>query len=912
MVVLILLLVTLLGGGAIYFIFSTILDGRKKQSWFSSLDSTVLLIEIPRTNDKKELSAEHMFASLHGILKSKNELKVHQEYQEHIGFEIISVGNKIQFYIWTPTVLTQFVEGQVYAQYPEAQIKQIKPEDDYVHNIPEGHYRQVIEIGLIENEALPIQTFPSFEVDPLAGITATLTKLESNTEILGIQILARPVNDAWHKASAQKANSIKSGDSKSSLSKNSWLAQTTGALWRPPEETATTVKTEISERDKTRISAIEEKSRKLGYQVKIRVLYSCPPEVQLSARMKIQALLGAFKQFNTTNLNGFAQVSSKLEDFEKYKARSFFGKGFTLNIEELASLYHLPHSNVTTPGIVWARSRTGEPPSNLPIYTEGSLDISPIGVTTFRGDYQYFGLTRRDRGRHVYIIGQTGVGKSGLLELMTASDIGTNQGFALIDPHGDFAINTLRRIAPERVKDVVYFNPADTEFPIGFNPLEVQTESQKTLVASEIIGSLKKMFDSWGPRLEYILRYTILSLLEYPGSTMLDITRLLTDSKFQKDVVSHVTDPVVMNFWTKEYASWNEKFRTEAVAPILNKVGAFTANPIIRNVVGQPNSGFNVRQIMDEGKILVINLSRGLIGEDNAAILGSLLVTKIQLAAMSRADIARVEDRKPFYFYVDEFQNFATESFATILSEARKYGLNLTIANQYTSQMIPEVSGAVFGNVGSIISFRVSPEDASVLQKYFEPQFEATDLIQLNNRDFLANISIDGEKAVPFSARTMELPGHLEGVLEQIVANNRATLAIPKAQVELGINTESTPRGQQPKPVAAVPPPAPSSKPLDRANAVKKAAKSVLTLEKTRPGSVAPPKAQAAPTPEEVASETEPVKKKRTRRGKRGGKKKAEASPVQPTAAAQPATHAPVKAHAQPATEEDVVYLRDR
>lgn len=847
------ILITLLGAGAIVFIFNIFLQEKNRRSWFHGLESTVLLVEIPRTNDKKELSAEHMFASLHGILKSKKELKEHKEFQEHIGFEIVSIGNKIQFYIWTPTHIATFIEGQVYAQYPEAQIKQIDPNEDYIHQIPEHYHRQVIEIGLTENETLPIKTFPNFEVDPLAAITATLTKLDVENEIMGIQILARPVDDSWHKTAVQKAAHIKNGGSSTTLSRSGWAGQAFGALWRPPEETVTKNTVEISERDKTRITAIEEKSRKLGYQVKIRVLYSSPPEKSTSGRLKIQALLGAFKQFNSTNLNGFSQLQGD-NDFEGYKLRSFFSKGFILNIEELASLYHLPHSNVMTPGIVWARARTGEPPSNLPIYTEGSTEISPIGVTTFRGDYQYFGLTRKDRGRHVYIIGQTGVGKSGLLELMTAADISTNQGFALIDPHGDFAINTLQRIAPDRIKDVIYFNPADTEFPIGFNPLEVQNESQKTLVASEIIGSLKKMFDSWGPRLEYILRYTILSLLEYPNATMLDITRLLTDSKFQKDVVSRVTDPVVRNFWEKEYASWNEKFRTEAVAPILNKVGAFTANPIIRNIVGQPKSGFNMRQIMDEGKILVMNLSRGLIGEDNAAILGSLLVTKVQLAAMSRADIARVEDRRPFYFYVDEFQNFATESFATILSEARKYGLNLTIANQYTSQMIPEVSGAVFGNVGSIIAFRVSPEDATILQKYFEPQFESADLVQLNNRDFLANLSIEGEKTVPFSAHTMDLPGHREGVIEQIIMNNRQTLAFPKVDVEHRIHQTDSGKATTPRPKRT------------REDTAKTLARSALGIKKLT-------------TPEpEITPPAEAPKKKKTRRGKRGGKKKAAAN----------------------------------
>lgn len=900
MLILIILLITLLGGGAIFFIFRTLSEEREKKAWFQSLSSTLLLVEIPRSNDKKELSAEQMFASLHGILKSKRELKLHKEYQEHIGFEIVSIGNKIQFYIWTPTAIAPFVQGQVYAQYPEAQIKQINPEDDYIHQIPAEHYRQVIEIGLSEHETLPIKTFPSFDVDPLAAITATLAKLDAADDILSIQILARPVNDSWHKASAQMASAIKNGTSSSSVLRSGWLSQVSSALWKPPEETASTVKTEISERDKTRVTAIEEKSRKLGYQVKIRVLYSSKMGNQAEARMKLQALLGSFKQFNTTNLNGFIQLAKVPNDFEKYKSRDFYDKGFTLNIEELASLYHLPHSNVATPGIVWARARTGEPPSNLPVYTPGNPDISPIGKTTFRGDFQYFGLSRSDRGRHVYIIGQTGVGKSGLLELLAAADINDKQGFAIIDPHGDFAINTLKRIAPDRINDVVYFNPADTDFPIGFNPLEFHSESQKNMVASEIIGSLKKMFDSWGPRLEYILRYTILSLLEYPNSTMLDITRLLTDSKFQRSVVSRVTDPVVKNFWTKEYASWNEKFRTEAVAPILNKVGAFTANPIIRNIVGQPSSGFNVRHIMDEGKILIINLSKGLIGEDNAAILGSLLVTKVQLAAMSRSDIVRVEDRKPFYLYVDEFQNFATESFATILSEARKYGLNLTVANQYVSQMTPEVSSAVFGNVGSIISFRISPEDATTLQRYFEPQFEATDLIQLHNRDFLANLSISGEKTVPFSGVTMDLPGHLEGAIDQIVENNRRTVAANKSEVEKIINSDNS---DQPRNTTPTPPNRPADSPKTPAD-VTKLARSVIGLGNSNKEAKAadqptPEKMPVSSTPPAIAVGEEPAKKKRRKRGRRGGKK---------TKAAANSTNS--SASKNPPSEDNTLYLR--
>ncbi|HPD98862.1 MAG TPA: type IV secretory system conjugative DNA transfer family protein, partial [Candidatus Saccharibacteria bacterium] len=298
-----------------------------------------------------------------------------------------------------------------------------------------------------------------------------------------------------------------------------------------------------------------------------------------------------------------------------------------------------------------------------------------------------------------------------------------------------------------------------------------------------------------------ILRYTILALLDYPNATLLDITRMLVDKPFRNDVIAHVDDPVVKNFWLSEFASWNEKFASEAVAPVLNKVGAFTANPLVRNIVGQPKSTFNIRQAMDESKILIVNLSRGLVGEDNAAILGSLFVTKIQLAAMSRADIPDLANRRPFYLYVDEFQNFATDSFAVILSEARKYGLNLTVANQYISQMAEPVRDAVFGNVGSMVSFRVSPDDSPFLVKYFEPQFEATDLSQFHNRHFVASMSINGEKASPFSATTLNIPPVLEDNSDKIIEHSRKTYAGDLHTVEQQIRAvtlANTPKSSSP------------------------------------------------------------------------------------------------------------------
>ena len=320
---------------------------------------------------------------------------------------------------------------------------------------------------------------------------------------------------------------------------------------------------------------------------------------------------------------------------------------------------------------------------------------------------------------------------------------------------------------------------------MAFNPLEIDDPARKPNISSEVIGVLKRMFgDSWGPRLEHILRYTLLALLDRPQATLLDISRMLTDKDFRKETLDYCKDVTVLQFWKQEFGSWSEKQVTESVAPVLNKVGAFTANPIIRNIIGQPKSSFNVRKIMDEGKILVVNLSKGLIGEDNAGILGAFLVTKVQLAAMSRSDIARVEDRRPFYLYVDEFQNFATDSFAVILSEARKYGLNLTVANQYVSQMTESVRDAVFGNVGTTICFRVSADDAPILAKQFEPVFESQDLLNLNNRHFVASMIIKGEKTPAFSATTLSIPKPPNDLTPQIIRNSRLAYARTRDEVE--------------------------------------------------------------------------------------------------------------------------------
>lgn len=757
-----------------------------------NVDSILLMLEIPRTNDKKELAAEQLFASLHGILRDKQELRNSGGVQEHLSFEIVSTAGQIRFYVWVPKVLQSFVEGQIYSQYPTVQI--YKMNEDYADNRTKYPVNYMTELGLIEDEALPIKTFENFEVDPLAGITGTLAKLNPDrSEELWIQILTRPISDDWHKNTTDRwIRKVKTG-AKSFIGGSgidwTWMVEAIAALFRPPAGgTNSETGVELSERDKTRIAKAEEKATKLGYEVKIRLAYMGQNDTD--AKLNMQALVGTFKQFNSTNLNGFKQVGGTFNhaDLDAYKIRQFSSRGFILNISELASVYHLPHTSVETPNIVWASSKTAEPPAKLPVITgevANDENISAFGLTNFRGINHQFGLLRRDRSRHMYIIGQTGAGKSGMLELLALSDVFYNQGYCIIDPHGDFAIDNLKFVPESRIKDVVYFNPADTAFPVAFNPLEITDPARKPNICSEVIGVLKRMFgDSWGPRLEHILRYTLLALLDRPETTLLDISRLLTDKDFRKETLEYCKDVTVLQFWKHEFGQWNEKQVNESIAPVLNKVGAFTANPIIRNIIGQPKSSFDVRKIMDEGKILVVNLSKGLIGEDNAAILGSFLVTKVQLAAMSRSDIPDVADRRPFYLYVDEFQNFATDSFAVILSEARKYGLNLTVANQYVSQMTDSVRDAVFGNVGTTISFRVSADDAPVLVKQFEPTFEESDIIQLNNRNFVISMIINGEKVPAFSATTLSIPETPKDNFDAIIAHSRENYARPRLEVE--------------------------------------------------------------------------------------------------------------------------------
>ena len=730
----------------------------------------LLLLQVPRTSEKLMESAEYLLTSLFALLD--NNIVATSKHQHRISLEIAVIDKTIGFYVWTPEPLSQFIQEQIYSQYPTIQIFEVK---DYV-NLDPVQSQLTAEMRLAHDDPLPIKLGSDFKIDPLSSLTATLSEL-NQYEQAWIQLVITPAYSRWHKDSIKFSQFLKSP--------HPTLMKT--ILGVSPTELKAT------ESDQERAKAVLAKNDKPAFQTTIRIVYRGDAKLS-QAKIRLQAIASAFMQFNTPNNNEFKLVflGSKPDYIADYHMRSPSHWVSILNTEELSGIYHLPHTAIDTPNISWADSKVVEPPANLPTVdssTPAALksEVSLIAFTNYRGNKQIFGLPRSDRSRHLYILGQTGVGKSALLELLTIADINSPYGFAIIDPHGDYAVNTLRRIPKNRIDDVVYINPADIDYPVAFNPLEIFDPRHKNHICSELINVLTPIFEDWNPRLEYTLRNTILALLDFPNATMLDIPRLLSDVAFRDNVVSHIEDSVVGNFWKLEFEQWNLDYSQIAVEPIINKIGAFTTNPIVRNILAHPKSSFNIRQIMDERKILIVNLSRGLVGEDNAALLGSLIVSSIQRAAMSRADIDDIDQRIPFYLYVDEFQNFATDSFKTILSEARKYGLILTVANQYIEQMSPSVQDAVFGNVGSMIAFRLSANDAKSMIKYFEPHFTDHDLINLHNRHVIINMTIDGQRVPSFAAETINLPAIKNNNAVEVINASRAKYATKSRTVNASI-----------------------------------------------------------------------------------------------------------------------------
>jgi hypothetical protein len=493
-------------------------------------------------------------------------------------------------------------------------------------------------------------------------------------------------------------------------------------------------------------------------------------------------LVGALSNFNTLDLNQLRFSRPKRNGYLPYFQRRTLAGGFLLSQKELATLFHLP-SEREIPNIVHVLSKKEAPPTNLPTDARDP-DISFFGATNFRGQRVRFGIKRLDRRRHAYVVGKSGSGKSKLMELLITNDIHAGLGVGVLDPHGDLVDNVLANVPKERMKDVVIFDPTDLLYPASFNPLEQVHEALKMRVTIGFIEIFKKLFGTnWSPRLEHVLRYTTLALLDSPDTTVLSILKMLSDKSYRQMIVRNIHDNVVKNFWVNEFAGWSEKFDNEAITPLINKVGQFVATNMIRNIVGQPQNRFDFRSFMDSRKILLMKVSKGILGEENASLLGAIVVTKIYQAAMSRAD-QREDDRVDFYFYVDEFHNFATETFGEILSEARKYRLNLTLANQFLGQLDAGIRKTVFGNVGTMVSFRLGSEDAALMAGEFNPRFSPRDIINLGVREFCVKMSIDGQIKEAFSGQTLNAKVPEQNYAEEIINFSRKNYARPIKEVE--------------------------------------------------------------------------------------------------------------------------------
>ncbi len=769
-------------------------ENQRKMRWASGMKFTTLRILVPKNNEKTPLAAEQMFAALHGIYRPE------KSYQDYLSFEIASKDKYIQFYAHVPIEMKDFVEGQIYSQYPTAEIAEV---DDYtteeIANIEARKLKFVgTELKLTKLDVYPIKTFLNFEVDPLASITGVLSKVDKGEEIW-LQVLVKPVGDNWQDRGVSHVRNVKSGYvNQAGIIEGLFghfvkiIGQIFSAILSGVEAEGKEAKKEAKKEEaklsgtvETALKGVETKITKLGFETKIRIMALAPDEN--IAHAKLTSAVAAFKQFNVLNINGFqaGPVTDSLSFYNQYRWRLFMEPGYIFNIEELASIFHLPNVSVETPSIVWAGSKKGEPPADLPIEENVAEDqLTIFAKTDFRHIERKFGIKIPDRRYHMYAIGKTGTGKSTLLENMVIDDMQEGRGLAVVDPHGDLIEHLMHYVPDERIKDVVVFSPADRLYPVGFNLLENVDPELKNIVASGVVGIFKKIFgESWGPRLEYILRNTILALLDYPDATMLGITKILVDQDFRNRVVEKIQDPVIKDFFVSEYEKYDPKFRTEAIAPIQNKVGQFLSSTTIRNIIGQPKSTINIEDIMNTGKILFLDLSIGEIGEDSSALLGAMMITKIQLAAMRRA-ILPEEERRDFYLYVDEFQNFATESFATILSEARKYHLNLIMTNQYTAQVPEEVMAAVLGNIGTLISFRVGAPDAAALKQEYAPVFEEVDLVNLDNYHIYVKMSVDGVTSPAFSATTLPPEAHKNNNYETIIEHSRANYSQRRDYIE--------------------------------------------------------------------------------------------------------------------------------
>ena len=742
-----------------------------------SLNMVVLQVSVAKnpekqSQDKREEQKEcisimeQLFSSLSNIREEMAKKIVYGPF--YLSFEIATPidSKEIFFYVSVPKKFQSIIEKQVNSFYQNAEIKRV---DDYNIFVPNGG-SAASYMTLKKQHIFPIKTYQQLETDPLLNITNAFSKIP-NGEGAALQIIIKPIGNVWQKESKnaiklmQKGKGFESGHIESSLAVKV-IKEFVGIISAGGAKTDEQKKQEESqvnltpEQEET-IKAVETKSTKIGFETNVRLVTSA--QTKEKAQILLKELENSFSQFNAPNLNSFKITETFLNKagFLNKTIYNFIFRSFEksrkiiLNTEELSSIFHFPIATTETPQIKWLKAKQAPPPNN--IVSEGLI----LGHNTYRGDDTQIKIGRDDRRRHMYAIGQTGTGKSAFLGELIKQDIRNGEGLCVIDPHGDLIEGALECVPKERADDVILFDPSNIQNPLGLNLLEYDEKypEQKTFVINEMIKIFDKLYDlktTGGPMFEQYMRNAMLLIMDDPnsGSTLIEISKVLADADFRKYKLSKCQNYIVKNFWQKEAEkAGGEAALANMVPYITSKLTQFISNDTMRPIIGQQKSSINFREIMDNRKIILVNLSKGKIGEMNAYLLGLVIVGKILVSSLSRTDIPQ-EERKDFYLYIDEFQNFTTDSISTIFSEARKYRLVLSVAHQFLGQLPEEIQKSVFGNVGTLVSFRIGPEDAEFMTKQFTPNFNEQDLINIDNYNAYVKLMIDGTISEGFNMTT--------------------------------------------------------------------------------------------------------------------------------------------------------------
>ena len=761
-------------GIVFYYIKNVIL---KKKRIAEARDLVMLQVLVPKETKREDEKgfkedfreimsiAEQLYSTFSSTYEKKFSTKILG--QKNVSFEIIAKGGEIMFYLGVPRALKSFAEKQIHSFYPSAQIEENKNFKIFKSDskIACG------ELRLNRRFIYPIKTYQKLESDPLNAITNVLSRLKKD-EHACIQVLVRPTSGDWRFATSRASRWVQEGKfiGENEFLRYAYLAMESvmdATRNKKPGDPELQAKMRFTPQQEELMKVFQSKGSKVGFKTQIRVVVTS--DTNESAKMNLDNILNSFSQFNAPEFNSFKKVNinNKNQFLISFVLRQFTKSGGILNTEELASILHFPNQFVKTPNIKWLMSKYMPVPTNLP--EEGTI----IGESVYRGDSRLIRIKDDDRRRHIFMIGKTGVGKTTLFENMVKQDIESGKGICFIDPLGDAIEHILHMVPKERAEDVILFDPSDTDRPSGLNLLEWKKPEEKDFLVSEWIEIFYKLFDPQktgivGPQFEHWGRNASLTVMSLPeGGTLIDIPRLFTDDAFRDRCIGYVKDPVVESFWRQQMAKTADFHKSEMFNYFISKFGRFMTNDLMRNIIGQTKSAFNIREVMDEGKILLVNLSKGKIGEANSYLLGMILVAKIQIAAFSRADIPE-EKRKDFYLYVDEFQNFTTDNFKTILSEARKYHLNLAITNQYIAQLTEPVRDAVIGNAGTLIAYRIGAADAEFMSKEF-PGISVQDMTNLDKFNTYVKLLIDLTPSLPFSMR---------GIKPEFISNEEVSEAI--------------------------------------------------------------------------------------------------------------------------------------